>query len=87
MPVYEYTCDACGQSFEHIAAMADAALETKPGCETGGCQLRKLISRCSGVIAGRNIVSALREASAAASPTESKKAVQPHSCSFYCDHK
>jgi len=41
MPIYEYACDACGETFEVIQRMADAPLDVHEGC---GGAVRKLIS-------------------------------------------
>jgi putative FmdB family regulatory protein len=87
MPTYEYKCESCGDSFTHSAAMADPSLQARPGCATGGCRLEKLISRCSAVIAGRNIVSALKEKAAAATPKDSGVSASAHACSYHCNHK
>jgi len=44
MPIYEYTCEACGHEFEKLAKMSAAA----PPCpECGQDQSRKRISRTS----------------------------------------
>jgi putative FmdB family regulatory protein len=32
MPLYEYTCDACGHSFEVIQKFSDPPVETCPKC-------------------------------------------------------
>ena len=87
MAVYEYKCVTCGILFKHTAAMAAAPLQVNPDCESGSCNLERLISRCSGRIAGRNIVSALRESAAAKRPEVSPGQPAGHSCSFHCDHK
>jgi putative FmdB family regulatory protein len=87
MPIYEYKCETCGTLFSHQAAMSAAPLQVKPDCESGECRLEKLISRCSAVIAGRNVISAMREASAAASTQPAAPKSEGHACSFYCDHK
>lgn len=42
MPIYEYTCEACGHSFDALQKIADAALTDCPEC--GKPALTKLIS-------------------------------------------
>ena len=41
MPLYEYTCDACGRQFELIRKFSDPPLEKCPTC---GGTVRKLVS-------------------------------------------
>jgi len=40
MPLYEYKCRGCGETFEIIQKFSDAPLETHPGC--GGATERLL---------------------------------------------
>lgn len=42
MPIYEYSCDACGHELEALQAFSDEPLTQCPAC--GKPQLRKLIS-------------------------------------------
>lgn len=42
MPIYEYSCKACGHQMEAIQKMSDAALVDCPAC--GKSELQKLIS-------------------------------------------
>ena len=42
MPIYEYTCDACGHRHEAMQKMSDAPLTDCPAC--GKPELRKLVS-------------------------------------------
>jgi putative FmdB family regulatory protein len=41
MPIYEYGCDSCGNTFEYMQSMSD---DPKTVCESCGGDLRKLIS-------------------------------------------
>ena len=50
MPIYEYVCDRCGQSFEVWQKMSDDALETHEG-ECGG-PVRRVISATSFTLKG-----------------------------------
>ncbi|MEJ1373710.1 MAG: FmdB family zinc ribbon protein [Candidatus Sedimenticola sp. (ex Thyasira tokunagai)] len=42
MPIYEYSCEACGHTMESLQKMSDAPLTDCPEC--GKPQLKKLIS-------------------------------------------
>ena len=44
MPIYEYGCEKCGQTFEYMQSVSDAP---KTECEACGGALRKLISSTS----------------------------------------
>ena len=48
MPTYEYECDACGHSFEHLQSMLDKKLRKCPEC--GKLKLQRLIGTGGGVI-------------------------------------
>ncbi len=50
MPIYEYVCDKCGQSFEVWQKMSEDALETHEG-ECGG-PVRRVISATSFTLKG-----------------------------------
>ena len=41
MPIYEYSCEKCGKTFEVIQKLSDKPLKTHPGC---GGRVTKLIS-------------------------------------------
>ena len=46
MPIYEYRCSACGESFSLLQKMGATAAETScPKC--GSPEVEKLISACS----------------------------------------
>jgi len=49
MPIHEYTCDACGEAFEHLRA-GDAS---NKGAKCPKCGSRKLSRRISVFAAGR----------------------------------
>lgn len=42
MPIYEYSCEACGEQVEKLQKLSDAPLEICPSC--GKPALKKLIS-------------------------------------------
>lgn len=42
MPIYEYKCDKCGNSFEHLAQNASAPAPKCPKC--GATKPKKLLS-------------------------------------------
>jgi len=42
MPIYEYSCGACGHALEALQKLSDAPLTDCPAC--GKAELRKLIS-------------------------------------------
>ncbi len=42
MPIYEYSCEACGEHLEKLQKLSDAPLEICPKC--GEPKLKKLIS-------------------------------------------
>jgi len=42
MPIYEYSCESCGESLEKLQKLSDAPLEICPNC--GEPKLKKLIS-------------------------------------------
>jgi putative FmdB family regulatory protein len=44
MPLYEYNCHRCGQTFELLQKFSDAPLKVHEGC---GGEVEKLISRSS----------------------------------------
>ena len=48
MPTYQYECEACGHSFEHLQSMTDAKLTKCPKC--GKKKLARLIGGGSGMI-------------------------------------
>ncbi|MFT7538485.1 MAG: putative FmdB family regulatory protein [Lysobacterales bacterium] len=48
MPTYQYECDVCEYSFEHLQSMTDAKLKKCPEC--GQMKLSRLIGAGSGVI-------------------------------------
>ncbi len=50
MPIYEYTCNACGHEFELLQHIGDLPPEICPEC--GEQQVRKLISMTSFVLKG-----------------------------------
>lgn len=44
MPIYEYSCDKCGDQFEHLQGFSDKPLRK---CKKCGGRLKKLVSECS----------------------------------------
>jgi putative FmdB family regulatory protein len=44
VPIYEYSCDKCGDQFEHLQTFSDKPLRK---CKKCGGRLRKLVSECS----------------------------------------
>ncbi|WP_298437933.1 zinc ribbon domain-containing protein [Geobacter sp.] len=56
MPIYEYRCEACGESFSRLQKMGGGEEETRcPKC--GSSEVRKQISACvvgSGAPAGNS---------------------------------
>jgi len=46
MPIYEYTCDQCGNTTEQMQKVSDPAPETCPSCGAKH-SLSKLVSRSS----------------------------------------
>jgi putative FmdB family regulatory protein len=50
MPVYEYSCKACGHEFEREQRISDAPIKKCPSC--GALKARRLISRTSFVLKG-----------------------------------
>ena len=43
MPIYDYHCDTCGETFEVIQRVGEEPLEKRFGCRKD-CKLRKLLS-------------------------------------------
>lgn len=43
MPIYEYKCETCGETFEEMQKFSDDSLERREGCKKS-CKLKKLIS-------------------------------------------
>lgn len=48
MPTYQYECDACGHSFEHLQSMLDKKLRKCPKCKK--LKLVRLIGSGNGII-------------------------------------
>jgi len=48
MPTYQYECDGCGHTFEHLQSMVDEKLKKCPQCST--MKLHRLIGSGAGVI-------------------------------------
>jgi putative FmdB family regulatory protein len=44
VPIYEYSCDKCGDQFEHLQGFSDKPLRK---CRKCGGRLKKLVSECS----------------------------------------
>ena len=51
MPLYEYSCDSCQQTSEHLMKISDSAPEFCPLCKEKGV-LKKLVSRSNFVLKG-----------------------------------
>jgi len=49
MPIYEYKCSKCNQTFEAMRSFSDAPLGTHPGC---GGEVTKLLSAPSIIFKG-----------------------------------
>ncbi len=45
MPIYEYECDDCKETFEVFLGINDSPVETCPECN--GKKVKKLVSNCS----------------------------------------
>lgn len=52
MPIYEYKCATCGKIVETIQKISDPPLEKDESCETGNCNLSKIVSQTSFVLKG-----------------------------------
>ncbi|MFQ5914651.1 MAG: FmdB family zinc ribbon protein [Nitrospinota bacterium] len=50
MPIYEYTCAACGHGFERMQKVADPPARKCPSC--GRLKAQRMISRTSFVLKG-----------------------------------
>jgi putative FmdB family regulatory protein len=50
MPIYEYACGACGQTFERLEKMGEPSVTACPAC--GKRKARRLISRVAGIVKG-----------------------------------
>ncbi len=48
MPTYQYECDGCGYTFEHLQSMLDKKLTQCPECKKN--KLHRLIGAGSGII-------------------------------------
>lgn len=61
MPIFEYTCNACGRRFSALVGMVAGA--TPPSCpKCGGTELKKLVSRFARVRGEEESIDALAEA-------------------------
>ncbi|MBM4253935.1 MAG: hypothetical protein FJ146_18360 [Deltaproteobacteria bacterium] len=54
MPIYEYLCNKCGETFNLTLGMNEPALLRCLRCERACCQPVKRISLCFGKIKGKN---------------------------------
>ncbi|MCB2227189.1 MAG: zinc ribbon domain-containing protein [Desulfarculaceae bacterium] len=51
MPIYEFRCEACEKTFEHLAMTSGEVVEIKcPSC--GSDQLARVMSTCASVVNG-----------------------------------
>lgn len=69
MPIYEYRCEACGQSQEAIQRMSDAPLKLCASC--GAEALQRVMSRTSFVLKGSGWYATDYKSSASAPRSES----------------
>ena len=54
MPLYNYHCSSCEQTFEIQHKMAEAAPNKGPGCTNAHCHLEKQLSQVASVIRSAN---------------------------------
>lgn len=75
MPIYEYACDACGQSFEYMQRMSD---DPKTECEACGGTLERLISQTAFALKGggwyKDLYSSTKPSDKASSKSEASSA-------------
>jgi putative FmdB family regulatory protein len=69
MPIYEYRCDACGQSQEAIQKMSDAPLKLCASC--GQEALQRVMSRTSFVLKGSGWYATDYKSTSSSTKTES----------------
>lgn len=80
MPLYEYKCKSCEQSFQVQARMSDPEPQRAPDCQRADCSVQKSLSRVFGVVAGAHQAPAERPA-----PARPQLSAAEHICSKYCD--
>ena len=44
MPIFDYHCETCGDTFEVMQRVGEEPLEKRFGCKKGECKLKKLVS-------------------------------------------
>jgi putative FmdB family regulatory protein len=84
MPIYEYACKSCRETFEFVQKMSDCALTKHPSCQGGSCELEKIPSRFFGQIKGGERPQTTQEPQnlpATKEPIEKSS----HVCAKYCD--
>ncbi|MBL8787998.1 MAG: zinc ribbon domain-containing protein [Deltaproteobacteria bacterium] len=69
MPIYEYRCDACGQSEEAMQKMSDAPLKLCASC--GQEALQRVMSRTSFVLKGSGWYATDYKSTSSSTKTES----------------
>ena len=51
MPIYEFRCESCDKTFEHLAMTSGEVVEIKcPSC--GSDELTRVMSSCASVVSG-----------------------------------
>jgi putative FmdB family regulatory protein len=72
MPIYEYVCDSCGNSFERIQPFSADPVETCPQCSS---PVRRVISPVGVIFKGSGwyITDSKRQLSAGPGPATSKQ--------------
>ncbi len=87
MPTYNYECDACGHSFEHLQSMLDKKLKKCPKCKK--MKLHRLIGSGAGIIFKGNgfYETDYKKKSSSTSPKKTEKKSDSAKCPLAKDSK